>query len=178
MIGRVFRVVRTPITLLILLGVLLYGAWWGYTNIIRKTPEAAPAPCVQQTLKKGKLKSSQVTVKIFNGGQRIGLAGDVARAMRGKGFKVGLTDNTQEQIGKTVIVGADKKAPEVIFVKTFFKSAEIRADKSKENDRTVDILVGNDYRGFNKKAKNTYTVKAKTVCLPAQSTSATPSPSR
>ena len=29
MIGRVFRIVRTPITLLILLGVLLYGAWWG-----------------------------------------------------------------------------------------------------------------------------------------------------
>ena len=29
MIGRVFRIVRTPLTLLILLGVLCYGAWWG-----------------------------------------------------------------------------------------------------------------------------------------------------
>ena len=43
MIGRVFRIVRTPITLLILLGVLLYGAWWGYRNIIQPVPKAPAA---------------------------------------------------------------------------------------------------------------------------------------
>ena len=43
MIGRVFRIVRTPITLLILLGVLMWGAWWGYTNILRPVPKIPPA---------------------------------------------------------------------------------------------------------------------------------------
>ena len=62
MIGRIFRVVRTPITLLILLGVLLYGAWWGYNNIIRPVPEAPEPPCVEQTVSKGQLKSTQVTI--------------------------------------------------------------------------------------------------------------------
>ena len=42
MIGRIFRVVRTPITLLILFGVLLYGAWWGYNNIIKPVPALPP----------------------------------------------------------------------------------------------------------------------------------------
>ena len=44
----------------------------------------------------GKLKASQVSVNIFNGGDRKGLAGDVARSMRAKGFKVGKTDNTAD----------------------------------------------------------------------------------
>ncbi len=168
MIGRIFRIVRTPITLMILLGVLMYGAWWGYTNVIRPMPEAAPEPCVNQTVAKGQLKSSQVTVRVYNGGDRVGLAGDVARSLKSKGFVVSRTTNTEENIQKTVIVGAGAKNPEVLFVKTFFKDAVVRADK--RTDNSVDILVGNKYAGLNKSAKTSYEVKAKTVCLPARPT--------
>lgn len=172
MIGRIFRIIRTPITLLVLLGVLLWGAWWGYRNVIRAVPPAAPNPCVTQTVAKGQLKSSQVTVSVYNGGDRVGLAGDVGRTLRGKGFKVPRTTNTQEKIQKTVIVGADAKNPEVLFVKTFFKDAVVRTDK--RPDRSVDVLVGNKWAGYNKKAKTTYEINADTVCLPAQPSSTTP----
>jgi len=165
-IGRIFRIVRTPITLLVLLGVLLYGAWWGYRNIIQPVPAIPPPPCVSQSVSKGQLKASQVTIKVYNGGDRPGLAGDVGRALRNKGFKVGLIDNTVEKIGKTVIVGADAKTPQVLFVKTFFKDAVVRTDK--RSDGSVDVLVGNKYGGFNKNAKTTYVVKTRTVCLPSQ----------
>jgi hypothetical protein len=174
LIGRIFRVVRTPVTLLILLAVLLYGAWWGYHNIIQPVPALPPEPCVEQSVSKGLLKSSQVTVKVYNGGDRKGLAADVGRSLRGKGFHVALTANTAEKIQKTVVVGADAKDPEVLFVKTFFKDSVIRADK--RADHSVDILVGNKYAGFNKAAKNTYDAKSSSVCLPSQvsSTSAVP----
>jgi len=171
LIGRIFRIVRTPITLMILLGVLMWGAWWGYTNVIRPVPEAAPEPCVNQTLAKGQLKSSQVTVRVYNGGDRVGLAADVARSLRSKGFVVSRTTDTNEKIQKTVIVGAGAKNPEVLFVKTFFKDAVVRADK--RTDRSVDILVGNKYAGFDKTGKTTYEVKAKTVCLPARPSATT-----
>ena len=171
MIGRVFRIVRTPITLLILLGVLLWGAWWGYTNILAPVPKIPPPPCVEQTLAKGELKASQVIIKVYNGGDRRGLAGDVGRSLRNKGFKVTLTTNTVEKISKTVIVGANAKNPEVLFVRSFFKDAVVRADK--RNDGSVDVLVGNRYGGFNKDAKATYTIKSKTACLASQ----TPTPS-
>ena len=171
MIGRVFRIVRTPITLLILLGVLMWGAWWGYTNILAPVPKIPPPPCVEQTLAKGQLKSSQVIIKVYNGGDRRGLAGDVGRSLRNKGFKVTLTTNTVEKISKTVIVGANAKNPEVLFVKSFFKDAVVRADK--RNDGSVDVLVGNKYGGFNKNAKTTYVIKSKTACLASQ----TPTPS-
>ena len=172
MIGRIFRIVRTPITLLVLLGVLLYGAWWGYRNIIQPVPATPPPPCVKQTVSKGQLRSSQVTIKVYNGGDRPGLAGDVGRALRNKGFKVALVDNTVEKIGKTVVVGANAKNPEVLFVKTFFKDSVVRADK--RTDGSVDVLVGNKYGGFNRNAKATYVVKTPTVCLPSQAPSTTP----
>jgi hypothetical protein len=142
LIGRIFRVVRTPVTLLILFGVLLYGAWWGYNNIIKPVPALPPEPCVSQTVPKGQLKSSQVVVKVYNGGDRKGLAADVGRSLRTKGFRVSLTTNTVEKIQRV--------------------------------DRTVDVLVGNKYGGFDKKAKTTYQLDTDTVCLPSQTPSPTP----
>jgi LytR cell envelope-related transcriptional attenuator len=171
-IGRIFRIVRTPITLLVLLGVLLYGAWWGYRNIIQPVPKPPPPPCVEQAVPKGELKASQVTVKVYNGGDRRGLAGDIGRSLRRKGFKVPVTTNTGEKIQKTVIVGAGAKNPEVLFVRSFFKKAVVRVDK--RTDGSVDVLVGNKYGGFNNDAKATYVVKTKTVCLPSQTPSPTP----
>ena len=172
MIGRIFRVVRTPVTLLILFGVLLYGAWWGYNNIIKPVPALPPEPCVNQSVPNGQLKTSQVVVKVYNGGDRKGLAADVGRSLRGKGFRVTLTTNTVEKIQKTVIVGADPNNPEVKFVKTFFKESVVRADQ--RPDRSVDVLVGNKYGGFNKNAKTTYRVDTDSVCLPSQTPSPTP----
>jgi hypothetical protein len=172
LIGRIFRVVRTPVTLLILFGVLLYGAYWGYNNIIQPIPSLPPEPCVEQSLPKGQLKASQVVVKVYNGGDRKGLAADVGRNLRTKGFRVVLTTNTVEKIQKTVIVGADGNNPEVLFVKSFFKEANVRSDQ--RVDRTVDVLVGNKYGGFNKEAKDIYQVGANTVCLPSQTPSPTP----
>ena len=168
MLGRIFRAVRTPFTLLLLLAVLCYGAWWGYSNVIREVPPAPPAPCVEQKLPKNRLKSSQVTVSVFNGGDKRGLAGDVGRSLRERGFKVQTTTNTLQKVQKTVIVGAGTKNPEVLLVKAFFKDAEVKADK--RVDGSVDVLVGNRYGGFNKKAKTTYTVKTSKACLPAQPT--------
>ena len=172
MIGRIFRVVRTPVTLLILFGVLLYGAWWGYNNIIKPIPALPPEPCVDQTLPKGQLKASQVVVKVYNGGDRKGLAADVGRSLRTKGFRVILTTNTVEKIQKTVIVGADANNPEVLFVKSFFKGATVKPDG--RVDRSVDVLVGNKYGGFNKDAAATYRVESTTVCLPSQTPNSTP----
>src|SRR5215213_10850381 len=50
----------------------------------------------------------------FASGSKRGLAGDVGRALRDRGFNVIRTTNTAEKISKTVIVGADPKNPEVL----------------------------------------------------------------
>jgi hypothetical protein len=170
-IYRVFRIVRTPLTLLVLLGVLAYGAWWGYTNVLKPLPPPTADPCVEQKVAKGALNSSQVTVNVYNGGTRRGLAGDVGRSLRDKGFKVSRTTNTGEKIGATVVIGAGVKNPEVLLVLGFFRGAVVKADKRK--DRSVDVLVGDRYGGFNRNAKTAISVRTPTVCLPSVRT---PSP--
>ena len=175
MIGRIFRVVRTPVTLIILLAALVYAAYWGYTNVIAPVPPPPPTPCVQQTLPKRQLATKQVYVKVFNGGNSRGLAANVGRALRGAGFKVTATSNTIEKIDDTVIVGSGERDPEVLLAKSFFKGATVRADG--RADHSVDVLVGNKYAGFNKNAKKTLSVNADTLCLPSVETvSASPTP--
>ena len=175
MIGRIFRVVRTPVTLIILLAVLVYAAYWGYTNVIAPVPPPPPTPCVEQTLAKKQLATSQVYVKVFNGGNSRGLAANVGRSLRSKGFKVTGTTNTIEKIGVTVIVGSGEDDPEVLLTKRFFKDATVRADE--RADHSVDVLVGNKYAGFDKKAKTTLAVASDTLCLPSvETTSPSPTP--
>ena len=173
MIGRIFRVVRTPVTLIILLAALVYAAYWGYTNVIAPVAPPPPTPCVQQSLPKGQLATKQVYVKVFNGGNSRGLAANVSRALRTSGFKVSGTANTIEKINETVIVGAGERDPEVLLVKSFFKGATVRADG--RPDHSVDVLVGNKYAGFNKNAKTTIAVQADSLCLPSPET-VSPSP--
>jgi hypothetical protein len=175
LIGRIFRVIRTPVTLLVLLAALVYAAYWGYTNVIAPVPPPPPTPCVEQSLPKRQLATKQVYVKVFNGGNSRGLAANVGRAMRGSGFKVTGTTNTIEKISETVIVGSSERDPEVLLTKSFFKGATVRADG--RADHTVDVLVGNKYAGYNKNAKKTLKVEADTLCLPAAETaSASPTP--
>jgi hypothetical protein len=175
LIGRIFRVVRTPVTLVILLAALVYAAYWGYNNVIAPVPPPPPTPCVQQTLPKRQLATKQVYVKVFNGGNSRGLAANVGRALRGAGFKVTATSNTIEKIDDTVIVGSGERDPEVLLAKSFFKGATVRADG--RADHSVDVLVGNKYAGFNKNAKKTMSVSTDTLCLPSVETaSASPTP--
>ncbi len=161
---RYLRLFGTPITLLLLLGVLVYGAWWGYRNVTAPFAGNTPDPCVTQNVGK-ELKSGQVSVRVLNGGTQVGLAGRVGAELTGAGFKVTDVGNTSEIISSTVVVGASKNAPEVKLVLGFFKGATVRADQ--RTDGTVDVLVGDKYAGFNAKAARQISVPGGVVCLPA-----------
>ena len=73
--------------------------------------------------------------------------------------------------GDFVVVQAANQSWEFQQIKGFFKGATVGADKRK--DGTVDVLVGDKYGGFNKKAPKAVTVKSAKACLPP-SQSATP----
>jgi len=170
MVGRVFRIIRTPLTLLVLLAILCYGAWWGWKNIIAPPLKTPATPCVPTKVTHKSLKTSQVTVTVYNGGDKKGLAGDITRTLRAKGFNALDPSNTNQKIETAVIVGAAAKDPEVLLVKSFFPGAKVKADH--RSDHTVDVLVGNKTVHMNTRAKTAYPVKTSTVCLPQSSPSA------
>jgi len=171
-VRRYLRLIGTPVTLLVLLGFLVYGGWWGYRNVMAPLPGSTPTPCVTQNVGKH-LSSSDVSVRVLNGGTTVGLAGRIGAQLTNVGFKVISTGNTSEVVTSTVVVGASKNAPEVKLVLGFFKGAKVRADK--RTDGTVDVLVGDGFGGFNAKAARQVAVPGGTVCLPPTSSSASPS---
>lgn len=158
---------KTPVTLLVLLAILGFGFWWGWQQVTTPIPPKPPEPCVTQTVPDGVLRASQVTVRVYNGGSVSGRAAKIGVDLRAKGFKVPTVTNTEERIEKTVIVGASADNPEVKLVASFFKDATIKADN--RPDHTVDVLVGNQYGGFNANAANSMKVPGNVVCLPKES---------
>lgn len=168
---RYVRMFGTPITLLVLLGILFFGARWGYKNVITPAPPAPLIPCTQQSVGKA-LTPQHVSVKIFNGGTKVGLATTVATKMKAAGFKVVKTGNTEVEVSSTQIIGADVNNPEVKLVAGFFKGAEVKADG--RADHSVEVLVGNKDTGWNEKAPAAIAVDTPTVCLPAPIATPTP----
>ena len=172
MIGRIFRVVRTPITLLILFGVLLYGAWWGYNNIIKPIPPLPPQPCVEQSLPQGQLKTSQVVVTVLQRRRPQGLRGRCGPKPAGQGLPSRPDNQHCREDQKTVIVGADGNDPEVLFVESFFK----RPTYAQTGELTVRWTCSwaTSTPASTREAKTTYQVNGDTVCLPSQTPSPTP----
>lgn len=165
------RAATTPVVLLLLLGLLLFGAWWGYKNVLRPAPGVPPTPCVTQDVGKT-LASSSVTVRVYNGGRTTGLAGKVAEAMKARKFIIKSVANTDEQIKTTIVRGGAIDNPEVQLVAKQFRGVTVRADD--RTDGTVDVLVGSEYSGMAPKAPTTIEVPGGVVCLPSPSAKPTP----
>ena len=170
---RVARLVSTPLTLLVLLGILYYGARWGYRNVTAPPPPAAVASCTPQAV--GSILSSQkITVNIFNGSSRQGLASNVSRTMKARGFIVKAIDNTDEKIAASTVVGVSKDDPAVKLVAAQLVGAEIREDGI--SDGVVDILVGSKFAGYTKTPSPWQIEVTDAPCLPPVPASPTPTP--
>ena len=171
MIGRIFRIVRTPITLLILLGVLLLRRLVGLHEHARPYRRRR-RPRASTRGDKGQLQVQPGHRQIYNGGDRKGLAADVGRALREQGFKVMPTANTGEKIQKTVIVGADANTRGAV--------GEERSSRTSSSGRQAGRPLGRrpgrqQVRRIQQEGEDHLRVKTSTVCLPSQQ-SPTPPP--
>lgn len=166
---EIVRLIRTPLTLLALTGLVAFGGLWGYRNATAEIPPRPPEPCVMTDVG-GTLTPQAVTVRTLNAGLRGGLAKRVSTELRASGFYVVKVNNTEERLLKTVIVGNSADDPEVKLVAGFFKNAERQGDG--RVDHVVDVLLGDDYSGTATKPVRSISVPGP-VCLPAMPGSAT-----
>lgn len=155
----------TPLTLLILLAILGFGARWGWKNLT-KPFGAGTKPCVSQSA--SVLKTDAVSVRVFNAGSKTGQAAAVAAQLKAKGFKVRGTSNTNNVVTATTITGSKPDDPEMKLVLGFFPGAVAVGDD--RNDHVVDVTIADGFAGFKADAPMEIAVPGGTVCLPAQST--------
>ncbi|MBK8460645.1 MAG: LytR C-terminal domain-containing protein [Micropruina sp.] len=170
----VIRVLKTPLTLLALIALVVVGGTWGWANAMAPVPPRPPAPCVVQTIGP-KLTPDKVTLRILNGGFQGGLAKRASLQMRAYGFNVIKVNNTDRRIQKTTIIGYAADSPEVLLVAGFFKDPVIEVDA--RADHSVDVLLGSVFPGYVTKPAQSVPLADGTACLPAPAVTASPSAS-
>jgi hypothetical protein len=157
---------RTPITMVVLLGILVGGGWWGWNSL---TNSSAEQNCVEQKLPNNRLVPKQVVVNVFNGGAKAGTAQRTADELRKRGFNIKKVAN-EPKGNKTDVVavrGTAADSPEVRLVAgQTGQTAERIGDE--RADHTVDLVVGVKYTRLNTKGIPSVAVPAdSTVCLPS-----------
>lgn len=165
--SRVWQAVKVPLILVMLLALLLVGTWWGMNQLKKPLPGPAVAPCVDTPIEDGELKAQQVSIRVLNGSDLRGKAGEVQQALRAQGFRVVSTGNTPEPAEKTQVVGHSPDAPEVNLVAKHVVGAE-RVGNNRA-DHMVEIIIGSDYDGLVADAPRSLEVSTPSICLPEAS---------
>lgn len=173
---RIFRLIATPVILLALLGVLIWGATWGWRELTAPFPSPSPTPCVVKPLET--LQPKNIRVNIMNGGFTTGLARQEATRLTNAGFQILHTTNTDEAVRGTVIRGNQTQNPEMLeMTASFYKNATIENDG--RVDGSIDVLIGTDFAGKGEKPIKKMKVESGEVCVPnspSPTPSASPSP--
>jgi hypothetical protein len=160
---------RTPITLVVLVGVLLGAAYYGWNTIVDPGDDnkaAAPTdpqtkPCKHKDMiRKGtRIEAADVRVNVYNAGTQTGLASETMDALVEKGFKRGVADNLPSDIdatwGNVSIVLPDGEAvPQARLLGNQFLGV-VKFVKGPAGGNSMDVVVGDNFRGV-RDASQTY----------------------
>jgi hypothetical protein len=172
--------IRTPLTLIALVGVLVVGLMVGWRLATKEAPSlrestasSEPSCEVRQLPAGSTLRAGQVTVNVLNSGTTPNLAGDTMRALTRRGFEGGVTGNAPDGVraASVLILDPNPKASQVRLVaRQFGRRIEIRRPAEDADPAAVDIIVGNgfDSRDLDRNAPTSMKVKGTTdVCVPA-----------
>ena len=158
------RNIRGPVTLLILLAILIGAAWYGAKAVLenRAKPEAVITCATTQARKDAQVKSSQVTVNVYNGGTRSGQARRIAAELRNRGFKVDTIGNISEKtVVKKAQVRAKQNTPQAQLVAKQVTGTKVV--KVPSHDTTVDLVIGYDLDQLTPNAPTTLKITGKVV---------------
>jgi LytR cell envelope-related transcriptional attenuator len=171
--------IRTPLTLILLVAILVVGLTVGWrlatadAPSLRESTSSSEPTCQNREFKAGStLRAQQVTVNVFNSGTTPDLAGDTMRALTKVGFEGGVTGNAPDGVraDSVVILDPNPKSSQVRLVaKQFGRGVDIRKPTGDDDTAAVDIIVGNDFRAsdLDDDAPTSMEVKGTTVvCVP------------
>jgi len=160
---------RSALTLLVLLGVLLVGAAWGWSAMTEPFPESTEVSiCTETGVPAGtKVYPDQVTVSVANAGTREGLAGRTMQLLVDGGFGRGETGNAPPgtEVAFAEIWTTDPENPAVRLLKGKLgpQATVVRRDTTLAG---VTIIVGDDFKRLREGGKWTKSTEASQICSP------------
>jgi len=171
------RQMTTAITMVVLCGILVAAALWGWRSLFADLPGDATSAdqpsgsCTTDRLRAGqRLRASQVQVSVFNDGTESGLADTTLAALRKRGFRTGEVGNAP--------TSADVDRVQVWTTQPNDLSARLVARQFGKNVRVkfsdddlgpgVDVIVGNGFRRLAPAPGVIKVRKAQQVCVGAK----------
>lgn len=161
---------KSAVTLLVLAGLLLVAALWGWQAATRPFPSSEPAPlCTDVTVLTGKqVFRDQVVVSVFNGSDRSGLAGATTELLEDRGFVGADSGNAPTKVNGVQIWSDEPRNAAVRLVARQFKSAKVVSGE--QLGRGVVVVVGESFKSLRKKEVESVTaVEPSTFCSPPES---------
>jgi hypothetical protein len=155
---------QTPVTLVVLIGILAGGAWWGWNSLTESTAEPV---CEWQQLPNGKLLPKQVEVNVYNAGAKDGTARTTADALRKRGFLIGRVANEpgNQKVKGVAVRAAAADAPQVKLLQLQMRQrSPVVVDQ--RTDSSVDVLVGSGFAGVNTGFVTSVPVPGGKACVP------------
>jgi hypothetical protein len=157
---------RTPVTMVVLLGILVGGIWWGWNSL---TNSSAGQTCVEQKLPNNRLVPKQVVINVYNGGAKAGTAARTAEELQKRGFNIGRIANEPkgDKVDVVAVRGTAGNAPELRLVSGQLNQKAVPVADNRP-DHSVDLVLGPRYNRLNTKGIPSIAVPANTaVCLPS-----------
>lgn len=159
---------RTLATLLVLTGLMVLAALWGFSAVTTPFPGKTDPPiCVNRSVARGdKVFTTDVTVSVLNASTRNGLAGRTLDLLVGKGFGDGTTGNASRKtkVSYAQIWTDDPRSPAVALVKSWLGA--VRVVKHAETEPGVLVIVGDAFQDLSKGAHRVVAGEDATICSP------------
>lgn len=143
------RSVVSGVTLLVLCGILVLGAMWGWNALFpdpetaTETPAAAPT-CTPTPGEPQVVRTRDVVVSVYNAGDRAGQAGRVLDQLEGRGFRAGALGNAPEgeQVRRARVIAPDVDDPAARLVARHL-GRRVQVVQGDRLGPGVTVLVGN-----------------------------------
>lgn len=152
--------VRTPVTLLVLLGALLGAAYYGWQTVVTPDdsdePPKATGPVCTEVVKyrKGEvIRSRDIVVNVYNAGTLTGLAAETMDTLHDKGFRRGVVANAPGTVEtrQVLIMTKSPRSPEVKLVaRQFHGKVTIRAGR--DLGAGIDVVLGDGFKSVDRNA--------------------------
>jgi LytR cell envelope-related transcriptional attenuator len=166
------RHLTTAVTLVVLLGILAVGGLVGLRTLLAPLPAAKPSAVATPdctVVRKGALvHARQVTVSVFNGGDRSGLADETMGRLRNRGFVKGDVGNAPSSaVVKRVQVWTTQAhdAAARLVARQFGKKTRVRVVDT-DLGPGVDVVVGDAFTKLAKAKTVIVATRSSSVCRP------------
>lgn len=166
------RRIVSGVTLLVLVAVVAAAAAWGWQRVTEPAPELFEREetpiCEPVGVRVGdRVRAAQVTVSVYNGGTRAGLAARTLGLLTDRGFAEGLRGNAPDDTRvRTVQIWTDRPRnhPAVRLVAAQFRSPRIL--RNEPLGPGVNVVVGNEFERLRRGPRAVVSALNTEICSP------------